>query len=72
MNNLLPETDLVAISEREVIEAARIWVKECNSFFATHPYLTVLPKLENLLAAVSLLESREQIRKQLEAKNEGK
>jgi hypothetical protein len=64
----LSETDLVAISEREVIEAARglasVWKRQA---------VAEIPKAQDdLAAAVSLLESREQIRKQFEAKNESK
>jgi len=66
----LAETDLVTISEREVIQRAKIWTEAQANPYATANLVRL--KAEELTAAVSLLESREQIRDQIGEKNEGK
>ena len=58
MSDPIPDTDLVRIAEREVLEAARkfaeVWKERIfgKEFFRT---------VDNLAAAVSLLESRERL-----------
>jgi len=61
------KTDLVTISEREVVEISKVLARRMND---TRFMFNAVES--EFLRAVSLLESREQIRKQLEAKNEGK
>ncbi len=66
-SNQMPETDLVTIAEREVIEAAKM-VAEAH----TNPFITAVTKcrlLDNLAAAVALLESRKQMKEQLKEKH---
>jgi hypothetical protein len=59
----MDETDLVTISEREVVQRAKIWAEAQANPYATANLVRL--KAEELLAAITLLESREQIRKQL-------
>ncbi len=53
MTNKIPDTDLVRIAEREVIEAAKKW--------AEYGWDESGDSISNLLDAVSLLESRERL-----------
>ena len=54
----IPDTDLIRIAEREVIEAAKRWYQEVGRV-GLSGYET-----DELFAAVSLLESREQSEKE--------
>ncbi len=55
----IPDTDLVRIAEREVIQRARLWAEARISPSSTAH--TVLRCADNLAAAVALLESRESL-----------
>ena len=61
----IPETDLVAIAEREVIAAAKEWA-DVSQVVGKEG---LSPDEEKLFAAVSLLESREQVREEAEKRD---
>ena len=56
--NAIPETDLVKIAEREVIDTAKAWART----FARHSisFIRRYETQHELLVAITLLESREQ------------
>ncbi len=56
----IPETDLVVLAEREVIEKAKAWVRRMKEE-REYPVPFMYRECDDLFAAVTLLESREAV-----------